>query len=436
MVNGLGSLVKVVAGNMDANDDKEIHEELNNIKKNSKIANDNFLNQELFNNEILTRFENITNHINNEQILIGKFLENSQNKIYKQLDMHDSLLEEMQYLNRINYNVELFTNHLNDITESMLLAKLNIIPKFILNEQEMDKIKNILEKQNVTIKNEQNKYNYLRINTLSYKQKIIFNIKVPIFKQPGYALPLPINNTYFIITSNYLAYNTNNQKYHMTRKCPKLDGTFLCDEDFVIDTPQNNTCLTNLLNGENSSCNLRETGPITDVFEAERGYIFAFHVNNMKISLTNGSELSITGSAIIRYINETIQINGIDYDGTDDTFPEQLDFALPPVREITKNTTIMVLSLEKLHLETAQTMGKILAVHNITTRHTWTLYTLLGLVASLAIILWLHRRTKHIVHVHEDHRLPIYAPSIPSLWPSLRTGEGGVTTPPPNPPRL
>lgn len=122
---------------------------------------------------------------------------------------------------------------------------------------------------------------------------------------------------------------------------------------FFIDTPQKNTCLTNLLNGENSSCNVRETGPITDVFEAERGYIFAFNANNLKISLTNGSELSITGSAIIRYINETIQINGIDYYGTANTFPEQLDFALPPVREITRNTTIMVLSLEKLHLETS-----------------------------------------------------------------------------------
>lgn len=116
------------------------------------------------NNEILTRFENITNHINNEQILISKFLETSQNKIYKQLNMHDTLLEEMQYLNRINYNVELFINHLNDITESMLLAKINIIPKFILNEQEIDKIKKILEKQNITIKNEQNIY-----STTSYK---------------------------------------------------------------------------------------------------------------------------------------------------------------------------------------------------------------------------------------------------------------------------
>jgi len=65
LVDGLGSLVKVVTGNMDANDNKEIHEELDNIKENSKLLNDNFQKQEIFNNEILTQFENIKDHINN-----------------------------------------------------------------------------------------------------------------------------------------------------------------------------------------------------------------------------------------------------------------------------------------------------------------------------------------------------------------------------------
>lgn len=50
---------------MDANDNKEIHEELDNIKENSKLLNDNFQKQEIFNNEILTQFENIKDHINN-----------------------------------------------------------------------------------------------------------------------------------------------------------------------------------------------------------------------------------------------------------------------------------------------------------------------------------------------------------------------------------
>lgn len=96
------------------------------------------------------------------------------------------------------------------------------------------------------------------MNTLSFEQKIILSIKVPIFKQPMYTLarlvPFQFNNSYLVIAPNYLAYNVNNKSYHITHKCPKLDDTFLCDENFYTEAPLNNTCVAHLLNGENSSC--------------------------------------------------------------------------------------------------------------------------------------------------------------------------------------
>lgn len=122
-------------------------------------------------------------------------------------------MEKIQYLNRINYNIELLLNHLSDITERMLLAKINVIPKFILNQQEISKFKKILEVQNNTVKTEQNIYDFLKII-------IIVSIKAPIFKQPIYTLarlvPLPLNNSYFIVTPNYLIYNVNNKTYYIT----------------------------------------------------------------------------------------------------------------------------------------------------------------------------------------------------------------------------
>lgn len=216
----------------------------------------------------------------------------------------------------------------------------------------------------------------------------------------------------------------------MTHKCPKLNDVFLCGEDLYSDVSLNSTCVTHLLNDENSSCNVRETGPIADVFEAEAGYIFAFNVDNLKISLTNGTDLIVNGSVIINYANETLSINGINYDNTIDSSSEQLDLVLPPMQKINKNATVMVLSLERLHLEAAETRNKVIAVRHNTLQHTWSLYILLGLATVSTVILWLQRRTKHVLHVHDIHHIPIYAPPIPSLWPLLRTGEGGVTNPP------
>lgn len=48
------------------------------------------LRQEIFNNEILIRFESIPDRKNNEQILIKRILECSKVTIYKQLNLHDS----------------------------------------------------------------------------------------------------------------------------------------------------------------------------------------------------------------------------------------------------------------------------------------------------------------------------------------------------------
>jgi len=46
----------------------------------------------------------------------------------------------LQHLNRISYNIDMIEEHLNNIAENMLLVKLQIIPKFILTETELNKI--------------------------------------------------------------------------------------------------------------------------------------------------------------------------------------------------------------------------------------------------------------------------------------------------------
>lgn len=439
LINGLGSLVKAVTGNMDAEDAREIGKDIENIKIALSTVNTNYQTQDVFNNEILIRFENITNHINNEQVIITTFFENMQNKIYKE----ENTLEKLQYINRINYNLELLLNHLNDIIESMLLAKINVIPRFILTEQEIYKIKMLLENQNITIKSEQHIYDLLKMNTLSYENNIIFTIQIPIFEKDNYKIarliPLPINNKYFVMIPNYLIYKNNVNKYYLTQNCPKVDDTFICNKDAYINTPQNDTCTQQLLDSKNSSCDVQERGPVADVFEAEKGYIFAFNANNLKAQLKNGSEITINGSAIIKYVNETIRINGIEYDNGVETTFEHLVLILPPLKEMTRNKTVEILSLQNIHLEAIETSNKILTIHQTATQHAWTLYILLGFVAILTVTAWLHRRTKHVFHVQDhNHHLPIYAPAIPSLWPSLQTGEGGVTTvtTPPKPPRL
>lgn len=143
LIKGLGILVKTISGNMDASEAKEVDDKFDYLKDNLKVVSANLQLQNSFKNETDNRFENKTRHINYELILINNFLTNLQNKIVKELNEERKLLRELQYINRIDYSIELLL--------SLLLAKLNVIPKLILHKKEILKIKKIFQNQNLYV---------------------------------------------------------------------------------------------------------------------------------------------------------------------------------------------------------------------------------------------------------------------------------------------
>jgi len=142
LINGLGHIVKVVSGNMDAYDEARINKELSFLRGNSEFNTN-------FQNETLVRFEEINEHINREQVLISNFINSYQNKIFKEIDEEYKNIQLIQYIDRINFNIDLLFNHLNNIAESLLFAKFKLVPKYLLNSVELEKIKNVLTEQKI-----------------------------------------------------------------------------------------------------------------------------------------------------------------------------------------------------------------------------------------------------------------------------------------------
>ncbi|XP_043861999.1 uncharacterized protein LOC122756459 [Drosophila santomea] len=73
LVNGLGSIVKSITGNMDANDGQEIEEKIDTLKEKERNLTNALLDQEAFNNEIQIRFQDVAKSINQEQAMISRF---------------------------------------------------------------------------------------------------------------------------------------------------------------------------------------------------------------------------------------------------------------------------------------------------------------------------------------------------------------------------
>jgi len=71
--------------------------------------------------------------------------------VFKELTQEHNEIHMLQHLNRISYSIDLLTVYLNNIAESILLAKLPIVPKFILAQTELNRIIQFVESQGLKI---------------------------------------------------------------------------------------------------------------------------------------------------------------------------------------------------------------------------------------------------------------------------------------------
>lgn len=201
---------------MDSTDAQTINKQIDNIYTNLNNITNTLTQQHAINFQMLERFKNITTHINNEQLTIEKYMTNIANKIKNEED----IIIQTQYLNQINFNIDLLTNHLSSIAETIILSKLNIISRFLLSPGELDIIELNLSKQNIKIQSIEKIYEMLNMQAYYNESNIIFNILIPNTSVEDYflyhILPLPINKTKILITEPYILYNENSTLHHGT----------------------------------------------------------------------------------------------------------------------------------------------------------------------------------------------------------------------------
>jgi len=164
-----------------------------------------------------------------------------------------------------------------------------------------------------------------------------------------------------------------------------------------------------------------DTSYETNIFEAEKGFIFILNGQNATLRSTCYEETQLDGSFIVQYKNCTVWINNVEYSDKELVEHDHFTFSLPPVDKITKNQTIKTLSLEKLHLEALSTAGKIINMDN-TTHHKFTVtFSAISLILILIAILRICPTPKTIFLPHPTTLPTFVEPAIPSLWSSLHS---------------
>jgi len=441
LINGLGKVVKIVTGNLDEDDGRRIENNFKTITNNQKELTAKANKQEIFNNDIKERFNNITEHINREQQIINQYLNNYKNMIFKNLNSEHHISHTLQYISRININIDVLSNHLNNIEESMLLARLNIVPNFIVSEQELTIIRHELNDPELCNLSNEHILDILELDTFMIGIKINFRIKIPTFKQDVYQfshiVPLPINESKFLILPKYMAYHDAKDVHYFMNKCNRVDKHYICENLLSIRDNPETECLNSIFTLNAANCKVKDVGNKEIITEIEPGHILILNTVNSTIASNCTTKFSIKGSALVTFKNCEVSINQIPYDKELSLYEEKIDVTIPIIQNINFTDHIEDINLHNLNLRSINASNSIIYWKNFTTTNFGAVYLLLlfGIVVSVLLI---NMKKKVIFSTIPE---PSFVTSTPSLWPSLQSRRGGVTDqsvgndPPAKPPR-
>lgn len=443
LINGLGSVIKVITGNMDAQDAERLDQEIQKLVENQNKIKEEVNLQTSINSKMIERFNNITNHINNQQDAIESYLKYYQGQITNSIRTNSDMLRQSQYLNQINYNIDLLTQHLANLAEAVILARLNIISKQILNEDEIAEIYKNLKEQSVSVESDEHVYELLGLQAYYSNSNIVFNVRIPVLSHRKYSMlhiiPLPINNTKILIPKPYIILNQENIQ-HFDEACPKIQNIYYCKESLYQEVTNKSMCIGNLIQHQPAECQLIEQAFASEISQPESNYILLANVPEITInSSCEINRFKVKGSKLIHFENCSVEINNVIYsDHVSNHWEEAYLYPIIPAG-INYSSTIEDLKLAKLKSFQINNKKAIEILEVTVERRNNLIFAILtvnGLIGLSIFIYWVHKKTSKIqISPPTSSRRATVETSIPMeevpkpkfLWPSLHTKGGRVT---------
>lgn len=352
IINGLGSVIKIISGNMDAEDAEKINKEISKLGIKQDNLNKQYNKQITINEKMINRFKNITDHINLQQESIEKYLRKFKSKIDNDAVKYEHLLDFLQYVNTINFNIDILNDHLNNIMEAIILAKLNIISKQILTQQELNEIHKIFDNEYIKIQSEQEMYEFLELQAYYHEQNIIFNVKIPIVSNSSYSMyhiiPLPINESYEIIVSPFAILN-NKEIYELDKKCTWIEGIFYCQHSSLKNRIDTHQCLRNIIENKPAKCKFIHKDIFNRIYQPEENFIICMNIPETNFNSSCGTPFSkLQGTLLLHFENCTIEVNDITYTSKSNVYWDNI-IIHPTLNHIINVTNITEeITLEKL----------------------------------------------------------------------------------------
>lgn len=342
----------VIQGNTD-----RINEALNKINTNENAIVSKINEQIQINTAMINRFRDLENQLTGEINLMKIRINQNTDKLQ---EIELILLYE-QSLHTIEFVIRNLQQHLDEILDSISLAKQGYISHYLLSSDESDFIYKNLENQNIKINSEHELYQFLSISIIYKHPLIAFAVKIPQFTKTIFKhiqlYPTTINKTFTIqIPAKYISLSEKFAKYS-NEPCNKIDDTYYCTNEKLQDS--NDKCIENILNNKQSSCNLTEGDIKPYIKQLEQQFLIInqqsdpeYHTNCI-----NQETKHLPRQSLIKFNNCSITINGKKFESSNKIYTEAYSYI--PYNDIKIHNTTRPLELSAVSNLTIQNMEKL-----------------------------------------------------------------------------
>lgn len=340
-IETLGSTIKFITGNLDANDLRIINQNIQAIKDNDYKLIKETNNQIIINQS----FQNYINKLNEE---VKKY----ENYIYKLTTQKNYVLNENSKIALI-FQIEMLLNFFNIITNQI---NMNIVNHQLLTTKELKIIYDQLESTGLKPRSLDDVYNFIGVTRFYHGNHLVFSFDIPKVSSTTYEItriePLPSSGKIIDIGSHskYLVSKTETLQVLLD------NGINIFKRSDVLNITD--SCITPLTQGLKGKCPFKETTLTPQIQLLTFGTLIVKSASNTTLSSTCGvNEKQLNGNYMIIFHNCSVIIQNQLFEN------EELQFDHPNILPI-KSTQV-----EESHLEKIFNMTLLHEVQKVNQQH-------------------------------------------------------------------
>lgn len=318
----LGSAWKFIAGSPDAQDFEIIKEKINNSlnTNNNQIVINKIIMEKI--NEIVNTTNYINSKLNNENDI--------QNDIILNVELKLGLIKE----------------EIVNLEYALHWAKANIVNSYILSNIEVNKIQEILNKEEMPYLNIVQALEFAQIKIASNNALILYIINFPTTSEKPCKTtlikPIKKGKTIKKIThENVLV--CKNKIYEIQVSCLTFYQLTICPKKNLADITDSK-CIPHLLYSRPSNCTSINNHHVPSIQEITPGLVFLNQYDG-PVEI-NGEEIALNGSFIIHFQNASVRLQDQLFESTEISGYKPLPAVLQPV--VTKKYSEELLSLQMM----------------------------------------------------------------------------------------